>query len=58
MRTTIKDNNSKYCVTIHFFMNGYTFSYFDNKEEVQPWINAMSDKHGRVTIQDIKEVKI
>ena len=55
MRTTIQTDESKYRAELHFYKNGWTISYFDNKTEMLYWIKAMRDKYGNTTMQNIKE---
>ena len=47
MRTTTQTNKSKYKVVLGFFMNGWTFSYFEDKEHISRWVEAMEETHGR-----------
>lgn len=56
MRSSAQNAKSKFRVTLYFFMNGYTVSYFENKRDINSWVNAMADKHGRVTSNKIEEL--
>lgn len=56
MRTSIIRENSKYRVTIYFTFNGWAISYFDNKEEIDSWIDDMREKYG--TIKSIKRKRL
>ena len=47
MRTTTKDEKSKYKVILCFLYNEWTFSYFDNKHEIKSWIIAMEKNMAR-----------
>ena len=57
MRTTTQKKESKYRVTLTFFMNGWTLSYFDDKREIESWINTMRKNHGRITKQEMKDIE-
>lgn len=50
-------SNAKYRVQCTFFMNGWTVAYYNTKEECKRWLNAMSERHGRITSQEIEEIK-
>ena len=56
MRTTTKDEKSKYKVILYFFHNGWTLSYFDNKYEIESWVTAMKGKHGTITHKEVEEL--